>query len=188
MTTLLKKVVFLDRDGTINRDSVDYIKSWLEFEFLPRSIDAICHLTDAGFTNIVITNQSAIPRKLITPGELDNIHSKMKAAVESQGGKISDIFFCPHLPGDGCDCRKPLSGLITRARQKYDIELAESVMIGDSARDIMCAHDAGCGYSVLVKTGNYAEARSRLAADNLQVDYVASDLYAAADWVKNLQF
>jgi D-glycero-D-manno-heptose 1,7-bisphosphate phosphatase len=183
---LLKKVVFLDRDGTINRDSAAYIKSWSEFAFLPRSIEAIRSLTVAGFVNIVITNQSAVPRKLMPPDELENIHSKMKAAIQSRGGKISDIFFCSHLPRDGCYCRKPLPGLIARARQKYDIDLAKSVMIGDSARDIMCAHNAGCGYSVLVKTGNYAQAQAHLAADNRQADYVATDLYDAAEWIIGL--
>jgi D-glycero-D-manno-heptose 1,7-bisphosphate phosphatase len=98
---LLKKVVFLDRDGTINQDSAEHIKGWPEFVFLPRSIEALRDLTAAGFVIIVITNQSAIPRKLISPQELENIHSKMKAAVKSQGGKISDIFFCPHMPGEG---------------------------------------------------------------------------------------
>ena len=98
---MLKKVVFLDRDGTINQDSADYIKGWSEFVFLPRSIEAVRDLTAAGFIIIVITNQSAIPRKLISPQELENIHSKMKAAVKLQGGEISDIFFCQHLPDEG---------------------------------------------------------------------------------------
>ena len=98
---MLRKVVFLDRDGTINQDSDDYIKGWSEFVFLPRSIEALRDLTAAGFIIIVITNQLAIPRKFISLQELENIHLKMIAAVESQGGKISDIFFCPHLPDAG---------------------------------------------------------------------------------------
>ncbi|MGD8470933.1 MAG: D-glycero-beta-D-manno-heptose 1,7-bisphosphate 7-phosphatase [Desulfobacterales bacterium] len=185
---MLKKVVFLDRDGTINQDSADYIKSWPEFVFLPRSIEALCDLTAAGFTSIVITNQSAIARKLISPRELENIHSKMKAAVESQGGKICDIFFCPHLPGDGCDCRKPAPGLIYHAQQKHDIDLSAAVMIGDSARDIECAHKAGCGRSILVKTGNIREAQQILAEKALPPDYVAQDLYDATRWLIGLNF
>jgi D-glycero-D-manno-heptose 1,7-bisphosphate phosphatase len=181
--TLLKKVVFLDRDGTINQDSADYIKNWSEFTFLPRSIEAMRDLKAAGFTIIVITNQSAIPRKLISAAELEHIHTKLKAAVRSGGGKISDIFFCPHMPEDGCDCRKPLPGLIVQAQKKYQIDLAGSVMVGDSARDITCAHNAGCGHSILVKTGNYRQAASRLTAMNLAADYLAADLYEAARWI-----
>ena len=115
---MLKKVVFLDRDGTINQDSADFIKNWSEFVFLPRSIEAMRDLTAAGFTIIVITNQSAIPRKLISQAELENIHTKLIAAVRSGGGNISDIFFCPHMPDDGCDCRKPAPGLIFQAQNK----------------------------------------------------------------------
>jgi D-glycero-D-manno-heptose 1,7-bisphosphate phosphatase len=183
---LLKKVVFLDRDGTINQDSADYIKDWSEFVFLPRSIEAIRDLTAAGFTIVIITNQSAIPRQLISPSELEDIHSKLKSAVRSGGGKISDIFHCPHMPADGCDCRKPRPGLIIQAQKKYSIELATSVMVGDSAKDIECAHNAGCGHSILVKTGNYQEAAARLAAANLAADYLAADLYEAAEWIIGL--
>ena len=184
---MLKKVVFLDRDGTINQDSADYIKGWPEFEFLPRSIEALRDLTAAGFMIIVITNQSAIFRKLISTQELENIHSKMKAAVESQGGKISDIFFCPHMPGDGCDCRKPSPGLIFQAQKKHDIDLSTAVMIGDSARDIECAHKAGCGCAILVKTGNSRQAQQTLAEKDLHPDYVALDLYDAARWLIGFQ-
>ena len=184
---MLKKVVFLDRDGTINQDAADYIKGWPEFTFLPRSIEALRDLTTAGFIIIVITNQSAMPRKLISLQELENIHSKMKAAVESQGGKISDIFFCPHMPGDGCECRKPAPGLIYQAQKKHDIDLSTAVMIGDSARDIECAHQAGCGRAILVKTGNIREAQQILAEKELHPDYVAQDLYDAARWLIGFQ-
>ena len=180
---MLNNVVFLDRDGTINQDSADYIKGWSEFIFLPRSLEALSDLTAAGFITIVITNQSAIPRKLISPQELDNIHSKMKTAVKSRGGKINDIFFCPHMPGDGCDCRKPAPGLILQAQEKHDIDLATAVMIGDSARDIECAHKAGCGRVILVKTGNGEQAQKILTDRDLHTDYVAQDLYEAARWL-----
>lgn len=183
---MLKKVVFVDRDGTINQDSAGYIKKWSEFSFLPRSLEALRNLTAAGFTIIVITNQSAIPRRLISSSELENIHTKLKATVRSSGGKISDIFFCPHMPEDGCGCRKPAPGLIIEAQKKYQIELAASFMVGDSAKDIECARNAGCGYSILVKTGNYPEAVSHLTTANLAADYLAADLYAASEWIMGL--
>ena len=114
----LKKVVFLDRDGVINYDSPEYIKSRSEFEFIPGSIEAIGELTLNGFTSIVISNQSALSRKLISPGELNDIHKMMKKTVASAGGRITEIFFCPHMPDDGCECRKPEPGLIFRAWSK----------------------------------------------------------------------
>lgn len=183
---MLKNVVFIDRDGTINQDSLAYIKNWSEFKFLPRSIEALRNLTAAGFTIIIITNQSAVPRKLISPAELENIHLKLKTAVKSGGGKIHDIFYCPHMPEDGCECRKPLPGLVFQAQKKYQIDLADSVMVGDSAKDIECARNAGCGHSILVKTGNYREAAARLADANLAADYLAADLYEAAEWILGL--
>lgn len=180
---MLKKVVFLDRDGTINQDSPNYIKGWSEFKFLARSVEALCDLANAGVMIIVITNQSAIGRKIISPAELDHLHSNMKAEIETAGGKIDDIFFCPHLPEDGCGCRKPEPGLIYQAQKKYDIDLSAAVMIGDSARDIECAHKAGCGRSILVKTGNGHEAQKILAEKDLHPDYLAHDLFDAACWL-----
>lgn len=182
---LLKKVVFLDRDGTINTDSPDYIKSWEEFEFLPASLNAIKQLTLHGFTTIVITNQSAVPRKLISLQELEHIHTMMRQTVRSNGGKINDVFYCPHLPADGCGCRKPQPGLIYQAQRKYHLDLAAAVMVGDSDRDIVCAHNAGCGHAVLVKTGNSKKAQRRLAKKGIAPDFVAEDLYEAAQWIIN---
>jgi len=181
--SLLKKVVFLDRDGTINRDSVDYIKSRAEFDFLPGSVEAISKLTVNGFTSIVITNQSALARKFISPAELDAMHAMMCRAVASAGGKISDIFCCPHMPDVGCQCRKPASGLIHQARQKYNIELADSIMVGDSAKDIACGRNAGCGKTVLVKSGLDPDVVKKLNKIQISADLVAANLLEAADWI-----
>jgi D-glycero-D-manno-heptose 1,7-bisphosphate phosphatase len=180
---LLTKVVFLDRDGTINHDSSDYIKSWEEFEFLPGSLKAIQRLTASGFTTIIITNQSAVPRKLISAEHLDDMHRKMKQVIETNAGEIKDIFYCPHMPGEGCDCRKPQPGLIFQARRKYDVDLQTAVMVGDSAKDIECAHNAGCWKTVLVKTGDFAKAERRLTDKGIVPDLVAKDLYEAAEWI-----
>ncbi|MBW1746407.1 MAG: HAD-IIIA family hydrolase [Deltaproteobacteria bacterium] len=138
----------------INRNSPDYIKSWAEFKFLPGSIDAIKLLNLNGFVVIIITNQSVINRNMVSLDGLEYIHSMMKSAFKSGGGEIKDIFYCPHIPEDRCDCRKPEPGLIHRAQKTYNIDLANSVMAGDSVKDIMCARNAGCGHSILVKTGN----------------------------------
>lgn len=178
-----KKVVFLDRDGVINKDSPAYIKSWDEFEFLPGSLEAIQQLTLNHFEIIIITNQSAVNRKLITKDQLETMHRRLNKAVESKGGKIRGIYFCPHTPDEGCTCRKPNPGLIYRARQKYQIDPASSVMVGDSVKDIECARNAGCRYSILVKTGNGIEAEKILADKAIYPDFVAQDLLDAANWM-----
>jgi D-glycero-D-manno-heptose 1,7-bisphosphate phosphatase len=180
---LLKKVVFLDRDGTINVDSADYIKSRSEFEFIPGSIQAIRDLTHNGYTVIIITNQSALARKLVSPEELDAMHAMMCCEVASAGGDITDIFFCPHLPDDGCECRKPAPGLIDQASQKYDIELADSIMVGDSAKDIACGRNAGCGKTVLVKSGLGRDVEKELMKKSIAADFVAQNLREAAGWI-----
>jgi D-glycero-D-manno-heptose 1,7-bisphosphate phosphatase len=144
------RTIFLDRDGVINRDSPHYIKSWGEFEFFPRSLEALRLLKTNGFDVIVITNQSAVGRGLLTNDRLLSIHKRMVEAVESNGGKIKDVFFCPHIPKDNCECRKPKPGLIHQAEQKYKIDLDKSVMIGDKMSDIICGINAGCGRVILV--------------------------------------
>lgn len=173
--------VFLDRDGVINRDSAEYIKDPSEFEFIPNSPEAIALLTQRGFRVIVITNQSMIGRGLASKESLDAIFEKMKAGVEAAGGWITDIFYCPHVDEDRCSCRKPKPGLILQAQKKYRIDLGRSLMVGDSAKDILCARNAGCAGAILVKTGNGAGAE--LSRDPRPPDYVAQDLYDAARWI-----
>ena len=179
----LQNVVFIDRDGVVNQDSSAYIKSWAEFQFLPRSLEALRKLNQHNFRSYLITNQSAINRKLITPDILSQIHRNMMAEIGATGGRIEDIFFCPHLPEEGCNRRKPKPGLILAAQKKYHIHLANSYMIGDSAKDIVCARQANCGFAILVKTGNYARSVTELAAAGIVPDYTATDLYDAANWI-----
>jgi len=180
---LLKKVVFLDRDGTINVDSADYVKSRSEFDFIPGSIEAIKNLTDNGFVSIVITNQSALARRFVAPAELDAMHALMCRKVAEAGGEIMDIFFCPHMPHDGCECRKPAAGLIHQARQKYSVDLADSIMVGDSTKDIACGRNAGCGRTVLVKTGKDPGVEKELKRNSITADFVADNLLGAAEWI-----
>ncbi len=186
---MLKKVVFLDRDGVINKDSSDYIKSRQEFEFLPKSIEAIRNFTLNGFTVIIITNQSAINRGLTTLQEIMHIHEMMVETVKSRGGLIKDVFFCPHTPEEGCICRKPETGLIRKAQKKYNIDLACSAMVGDSVKDIECAKSAGCRYAVLVKTGNGKKSEKTLLKKidlpNSLPDHVSRDLFDASHWIIN---
>lgn len=179
----MKYTVFLDRDGVINKDSSDYIKSWSEFEFIPKSRKAIALLNKNGFQVIVITNQSLIGRNMISQKMLDEIFEKMKTGVQNAGGDITDIFFCPHTPEDNCFCRKPNPGMILDAQKKYNIDLGQSVMVGDSVKDIECSHNAGCAKALLVKTGNGLNAGEALLKKGIAPDYIAANLYEAAQWI-----
>ncbi len=178
-----EKFIFLDRDGVINRDSDAYVKSWAEFEFLPGSLAALQKLTLAGYRIIIITNQSIIGRKWVSLEILADIFTRMQAEIEQNGGRIHDIFFCPHTPEDGCSCRKPATGLIEKAARAHGIDISATTMVGDSAKDILCARNAGCKQAVLVKTGNYPAAQESLQKENRSPDAVADDLLAAVDWV-----
>jgi D-glycero-D-manno-heptose 1,7-bisphosphate phosphatase len=179
----LNKVIFLDRDGVINADSPDYIKSWEEFRFLPGSLQALADLTRAGYHLIVITNQSIIGRGTVPPSVLEEIHRRMCNAIEQAGGVIHDILFCPHCPEDHCRCRKPKPEMILAAGRRHGIDLASTVMIGDRAKDVICGHKAGCGATILVLTGNGDTARQELAAAGIRADAVAADLAAAATMI-----
>ena len=175
--------IFLDRDGVINEDSENYITSRDALRFIPGSLDAIVRLTRAGCRVIVITNQSAVGRGMMPVSELDAIHARLRQAVDRRGGRITDIFYCPHRPDEGCRCRKPEPGLIFAACDRYAIDLTRAVMVGDSAKDILAGQAAGCGRTVLVLTGNGQSAGKSLAAEGRCPDHIAADLGRAVDWL-----
>jgi histidinol-phosphate phosphatase family protein len=183
----MRQVVFLDRDGVINRDSPEYVKSWREFHFLPGSRQAMAWLTRAGFAIILITNQSAVARGLISRPRLGRLHQRLCAAVAMRGGRIHDIFFCPHHPEARCPCRKPAIGMLQQAAAKYGLDLAQTLFVGDSAKDIMCASAAGCGKSILVRTGNGGAAIEELTRRGSLPDHLADDLLTAVDWIRDHQ-
>jgi D-glycero-D-manno-heptose 1,7-bisphosphate phosphatase len=183
MKKKLNKTIFLDRDGVINVDSPLYIKSWNEFMFIPGSLEALKILNEKGFDVILLTNQSMINRGMVTQDILEHIFMMMNSEIESSGGRITDIFFCPHTPEEGCACRKPLTGMIQKALEKYEIDISESVMVGDSAKDIQCARNAGCGTAILVETGSGSEARKTLLQENIYPDHIADNLLEAVKWI-----
>ncbi len=178
---LLKKIVFLDRDGVINFDSAHYIKTVEEFKFIPGSLPAIAKLSRYGYLVFVISNQSGIARGLIRKRDLDKIHNHLLESVQRTGGKLEDVYFCPHHPDQGCDCRKPRPGLIHQAAREHHLDVRSSIMIGDKLTDIECAENAGCRQAYLVKTG--IENQSRFAAEKFSPMFyrTAGTLFHAAD-------
>jgi D-glycero-D-manno-heptose 1,7-bisphosphate phosphatase len=138
-----RPLVMLDRDGVINRDSDRYIKSVDEWEPLPGSLEAIARLASAGFAIAVITNQSGIGRGLFDEAALAEIHARMCDAVADAGGRIDTIQYCPHLPGAGCDCRKPQPGLLHAAAAELGLPLIGAAFIGDKMSDVDAARAVG---------------------------------------------
>jgi|SRR5579872_2572192 len=140
----MKKIIILDRDGVINYDSQEYIKSPDEWHAIPGSLEAIAQLNRAGFYVMVVTNQSGIGRGYYDVATLDLIHEKMFSELAVVGGHIEEIFFCPHLPTDNCLCRKPKPGLLQQIQKKYAINLADVFFIGDKISDVQAATASGC--------------------------------------------
>lgn len=156
-----KRLVILDRDGVINEDSDEFIKSAEEWQAIPGSLEAITKLGKAGFVVVVITNQSGIARGLLTYNTLNQIHQKMLDQLHALGGEINAIFFCPHGPDENCSCRKPLPGLYKELQERLNYKLDNVDSVGDSLRDIQAAHAAGAR-PVLVRTGKGVETESTL--------------------------
>ena len=144
--------MIVDRDGVINEDSDDYIKSPAEWIPIPGSLEAIARLNNAGFHVTVATNQSGIGRGLFTIDELDRMHAKFQHALARVGGHVDGIFFCPHAPGTGCECRKPEPGLLRSISLRFGVPLTGVPFIGDSKSDVEAAI-AAHAQPVLVRTG-----------------------------------
>ncbi len=174
-----RKLVVLDRDGVINRDSDAYVKSADEWQPLPGSIDAIARLCEAGFTVTVASNQSGLARGLFDYAALASMHRKLRRLVNGAGGRIDRIVICPHGPDDGCDCRKPKAGLLQQLARQYDRSLAGVPVIGDSLRDLEAAVAVGA-LPILVRTGKGANTESGLPG-LLRDVAVHNDLAAAVD-------
>lgn len=145
--------IILDRDGVINYDSEQYIKSPAELIAIPGSLDAIARLYQAGHRLVIATNQAGIARGLFDIEALITIHHKLERQISVLGGRIEAIFFCPHGPWENCNCRKPLPGMYYEIARCLSIRLEEVSCVGDSLRDIQAARAAG-GKPILVLTGN----------------------------------
>lgn len=144
--------IIIDRDGVINYESDEYIKSPEEWRAIPGSLEAIAKLNRHGFKVFIATNQSGIARGFYDFATLNLIHEKLTRELAVFGGEIADIFFCPHHPDDNCICRKPKPGLLHQIQQKYALNLATTYFVGDSFVDMQAATAAGC-LPILVLTG-----------------------------------
>lgn len=158
-------LLILDRDGVINHDSADFIKSAEEWIPLPGSIEAIAQASRAGWQVVIATNQSGLGRGLFDEFALAQMHEKLNTLVEQAGGTVSGLFFCPHTPDAGCDCRKPKTGLLAEIAVTLNADLQGAPFVGDSLRDLQAGLSFGCR-PVLVRTGKGLATEARLNAES----------------------
>jgi D-glycero-D-manno-heptose 1,7-bisphosphate phosphatase len=149
------KLVILDRDGTINRASEEFVKSPEEWHPLPGALEAISRLNHAGFHVVLATNQSGLGRGLFDMAALNAVHAHMLKTLAALGGRIDAIFYCPHAAEEGCSCRKPAPGLLHQIEERYGHSLSGVPYVGDSLRDMLAAQAAGC-MPHLVLSGRHA--------------------------------
>lgn len=185
------KLIILDRDGVINHEREDYVKSAKECVPIDGSIDAVARLSKAGFTVVIATNQSGLARGKFDLDDLESMHAKLTQLVIEQGGEIAAIFYCPHAPEDLCKCRKPLPGMLDAIEAEFNTSVEGCYFIGDSLRDLQAGLSKGC-VPILVKTGNGVKTLSQwadknsltdLSAPSLGEEQVFENLAAATDFI-----
>lgn len=177
------KLVILDRDGTLNEDSADYVKSPEEWMPLPGALEAVARLNHAGWHVVVASNQSGLGRGLFDVSTLNAMHAKMHRMLAAVGGRVDAVFYCPHGPDERCRCRKPEPGLFEQIGERYGIDLRGVPAIGDSPRDVLAGAAVGCAPH-LVLTGKGAAYARRSLPEGLPPDTrVHRDLAAFADFL-----
>lgn len=177
-----RNAVFLDRDGTLNEDR-GYVVSLDQFVLFPGVCEAVARLNQSGFRVIVLTNQSAIGRGLMTEEDLNRIHIYLNKQLATVGGHVDAFYHCPHHPQDACECRKPKPGLIHKAITDFSLNAASCYFLGDKRSDLEAAQAGGI-MGVLVNTSPYAgQALQAISAGELPVSHVADSFSEAVDWI-----
>lgn len=185
------KLIILDRDGVINHDREDYVKSADECIPIEGSINAIVRLSKAGFTVVIATNQAGLAKGKFELEDLEAMHEKITGLVEENGGELGGIFYCPHHPDDNCKCRKPKPGLLDAIEAEFNTSVEGCYFVGDSLRDLQAALQKACK-PLLVRTGNGVRTLAQLAVPAFQVEsplvtheqiQVFDNLAAAADFI-----
>lgn len=178
----MTKLIIIDRDGVINEDSDDYIRSPDEWLPIPGSLEAISRLNRAGYIVAVATNQSGLARGYFDTTDLSAMHRKMELLLQEHGGHIDAIFYCPHGPDDGCSCRKPKPGLLKEIGKRFQARMEDVYFIGDTVSDLKAAVAANVK-PLLVKTGKGEKTQQKLKGNGFSKVPVYENLYAAVEAV-----
>jgi D-glycero-D-manno-heptose 1,7-bisphosphate phosphatase len=163
----IPKLIILGRDGILNEFREDHIKAPEEWVAVPGALEAVSRLNHAGWHVVVATNQSGIGRGMIDMAAVNAVHAHMLRSLQTLGGRVDAVFFCPHTPEDDCDCRKPLPGMVLDIGRRYGADLAQVPMVGDTLRDLQAAQAAGCEPH-LVRSGRAAALDAGQVADMLR--------------------
>ena len=161
MPPALRPAIFLDRDGVIIENRPDHVRAWADVSFLPGALPALARLAAREFLAVIITNQAAVGRGLISLAAAEALNTEIIGAIRRAGGRIDGAYLCPHRPDEGCPCRKPRPGLIWQAARDLGVNLAASYFIGDAASDVQAALAAGVA-PALVLTGRGAEQQAQV--------------------------
>ncbi len=181
MPPIKRPALFLDRDGVIIENRPDYVRSWADVQFLPGALQALAGLRERPEAIILVTNQSAVGRGLLSLDQAIAINQRLLAVIRRAGGRVDAVYLCPHAPRQGCTCRKPRPGLLLQAAERQRIDLADSALIGDALSDIKAGRAAGLARTVLVRTGRGREQEQRLRKTGLPEVPVVEDLPAAIE-------
>jgi heptosyltransferase-2 len=175
--------IFVDRDGTLNYDT-GYVTSPEQLILFPGVPEAIARLNQLGVLVIMVTNQSAIGRGMMTIEDLKNIHARLAALLRPHGARIDGIFSCPHHPEDGCECRKPKTGLIHQALDRFSLDVSQCYLVGDKRSDLEVAQRIAMP-GVLVMTSPYSAGAVKARDEgHLPIAYVAGTFAQAAGWIE----
>ncbi|MCB8942860.1 MAG: D-glycero-beta-D-manno-heptose 1,7-bisphosphate 7-phosphatase [Ardenticatenaceae bacterium] len=174
--------LFLDRDGVINKNRPDYVRSWAQMEIYPQALQALAALKDSPYKIIVITNQSGVGRGLFSLEVAQQINAQLIEEVAGANGRIDAAYLCPHKPNAGCPCRKPRPGMLLEAAQEHNLDLSRSVMIGDALTDLEAGQAAGVAETILLRTGRGRAQAALPAAAHLPL-HLQDDLYTAVQYL-----
>jgi D-glycero-D-manno-heptose 1,7-bisphosphate phosphatase len=178
--------IFLDRDGVIIENRSDYVRRWSHVSILPQAIDALSGFHHAGFKIIIVTNQSAVGRGLMSLDDAQMINERLVQTTKDDGGWIDKVFMCPHKPEDNCPCRKPLPGLLFTAARELSLDLQSSWMIGDAWTDLLAGQSASLHGTIMVRTGRGAAQLLHSRPDKIKPFIICNDIFEAFQRITNL--
>jgi D-glycero-D-manno-heptose 1,7-bisphosphate phosphatase len=161
---LVLPAIFLDRDGVIIENRPDYVRTWEDVVLIPGALQAIVNLKSSPYRLVIVTNQAGVGRGFLSLDTANQINARLVELINQAGGRIDGVFLCPHLPEDGCDCRKPRPGMILQASERLGLDLNRSILIGDALSDIHAGQSAGIPQNMLVRTGRGRQQEQSMSA------------------------
>jgi D-glycero-D-manno-heptose 1,7-bisphosphate phosphatase len=176
----MRPAIFLDRDGVIIQNRDQYVRAWEDVHFLPLALEALANLANSPYRIVIVTNQSAVGRGLISLATAEQINQQVIDTIHQFLGRIDGVYLCPHAPQDDCECRKPKPGLLSQAAEELDLDLNRSILVGDALTDLQAGISAGIPRRILVLTGRGAEQQSLPRAAQLLPFEIYPSLFEAA--------